>query len=161
MLRLILPLSVWFLLAGSEGNLAAQAIVENALGAARAATSTAPAGKAGKSMSGIAGVLDELLKGAQGAGTSSSGSTVRQTAHPTTTRGTEMPAPKPAVSFEDPRQIQAGMDYEEVVHRFGPPNLQITDGPGTVSLAYSSKDGGLKVEMQDGKVASVERPASN
>jgi len=159
MLRLILPLSVWFLLAGSEGNLAAQAIVENALGAARAATSTAPAGKAGKSMSGIADVLDELLKGAQGGGTSSSSSTVRQTAHPTTTRGTE--APKPAVSFEDPRQIQAGMEYEEVVRRFGPPNLQITDGPGTVSLAYSSKDGSLKVEMQDGKVASVERPASN
>lgn len=160
MLRLLLPLSIWFVLAGSEGNLNAQGTVENAMGAARAATTTAPAGNIGKAMTGIAGALDGALKGARGVGTNSSSSTVQQTVRPTTARGTDIQAPKPGSNFEDPLQIQTGMSYEDVLRRFGPPKLQITDGPDTTSLAYSSKDGGVKVEMQDGKVASVERPKS-
>ena len=159
MLRLTLPISALLFAAGSSTALFGQAMVENALGAGRAATTTAPAGNLGKSINGLANGITEALKGAKGAGTNSSGVS-SESARPTTTHGTEIPAPKPGSTFESPMQIQEGMAYEDVIRRFGPPNLQITDGPGSKSLAYSSKDGGVKVEVQDGKVSSVEKPKS-
>jgi len=160
MVRYVLPLSVCLLLAGSAHNLGAQAMVENALGAGRAATTTAPASNIGKAVNGLAGALEGALKGVQGAAANPSGAAASETARPTTAVGTGIPAAKPGSNFEDPLQIAAGMTYEEVLRRFGPPRMQFTDGPGTSSLAYSSKDGGVQVAMRDGKVASVAKPKS-
>jgi hypothetical protein len=88
--RLILPLSLCLWLAGSA-KLDAQAMVENALGAGRGATTTAPAAGIAKSVNGMAGALDSVLKGAPGAASSTP---AVQSIHSTTTRAPELPAPK-------------------------------------------------------------------
>ena len=149
-MRATLLASIMFF--GWQANLPAQAIVENAMGTARAATMTAPAAGIGKSIKGIADSVDKALKSGPGAGEHST-----ERLRSTTARPGAAPPAKPGVKYEDPGQIQAGMTYEEVVRRFGPPSLQMTTGPGATSLAYSGKDGQVQVEIQDGKVASVEK----
>ena len=59
------------------------------------------------------------------------------------------------VVFEDPRHIPAGIAYDDMVRRFGPPTMKITDGPGRFSLSYATKKSRVQVEMKDGKVTSV------
>jgi hypothetical protein len=134
----------------------AQATVEGAVAAGAAATASAPARSVGKNINGLAGKLDEILKGAAG---ESSGGTTQQSVRTTSTKGTSLPAPKPGAKFEDAAGIEAGMTGEEVLRRFGPPNLQITDGSER-SLLYSGKSGKVRVHIQDGKVASVEKATS-
>jgi hypothetical protein len=157
MRRLILPLSLSLLLSASV-KLHAQAMVENALGAGRAATTTAPAAGVGKNVNGLAGALDSLLKAAPGAANSSSPDV--RNLHGTTTRGTELPAPKRGVTYEDAVKIEAGMAYDDLLRRFGPPSLQFTDGPESISLNYRSKEGPVRVQMLDGKVSAVDKPKS-
>jgi hypothetical protein len=157
MRRLVLSLSFSLLLAGSA-KLHAQAMVENALGAGRAATTTAPAAGVGKSVNGLAGAVDSLLKAAPGAASSSAPAV--QNVHGTSTRGTVLPAPRPGAKYEDPVKIEAGMAYEDVLRRFGPPSLQFTDGPDSISLNYRSKQGPVRVEMEAGKVSAVDKPNS-
>jgi hypothetical protein len=120
-------------------------------------------------VNGVAGAIDKTLRNATGSQSSPAAGAAR-TARPavrkttaaakTTAAPAPAPAPKPAPNYEDPKQIQAGMTYDEVIRRFGPPALEITSGPGASSLNYSSKEGAVQVEMQDGKVASVEKPKS-
>lgn len=64
-------------------------------------------------------------------------------------------AGKSARGFEDPRRIKAGLEYNDMVRRFGPPNMRVVDGPGRTSLSYSSKKSRVQVEMENGKVLSV------
>ena len=158
--QILLSLSISLCLAAFGGNAFAQATVEGAAGAAAAATGSAPARNVGKSMSGIADKLAGALKGAPGGDGAPAGGAAHQTVRSTSTVGTTLPAPKPAAKLEDAAGIEAGMGDDEVLRRFGPPNLRITEDSGACSLLYSSKSGNIRVQIQDGKVASVEKPKS-
>jgi hypothetical protein len=62
----------------------------------------------------------------------------------------------PVAVYEDPGTILIGTEYEEVVRRFGPPTLAITTQVGVQTLRYLSAGSPVKVQMRDGKVASVD-----
>ena len=155
-----------------------QAAAEYGLGAGRAATTAAPAGNVAN---GISGVFDSLTKAAgaetgRAAPASDSPNTEpRRTAAHKTGRRTQakrstLPAkvatpdatsatpsthaPPPAPVYEDARQIQAGIAYDELVRRFGPPSMSVTTESGANTLWYSSRDGNYQVEVQDGKVVA-------
>lgn len=66
------------------------------------------------------------------------------------------PPPPPAVVYEDPAGIREGMEYGEVVRRFGPTTM-ITSGPGKQLLIYTTKDRTFEVQVDDGKVASISK----
>ena len=70
----------------------------------------------------------------------------------------KMATPKPDGRFyEDPKWIPPGMDYDDLIHWFGPPSMEMTLGPGHKSLMYTSKDGiPYTVDLLDGKVADPE-----
>lgn len=70
-------------------------------------------------------------------------------------KGTAANPGKPVRGFEDPRRIVAGLEYNDMVRRFGPPNMRVVDGPGRTSLSYSSKRSRVQVELENGKVVSV------
>ena len=153
-------LSSFCLLAGAfQATLFAQAAAEAAVVGSAAAIGTAGAAKVSKSINGLGSAISGALNGAQAGDAGPAGSTVVQTLRATTTKGTKLAAPKPDAKLEDAAAIEAGMTNEELMRRFGPPNLQITDGPA-ISLLYSSKSGRVRVEMRDGKVASVDKPKS-
>lgn len=66
------------------------------------------------------------------------------------------PAPKPHVPvFEDPRKIPTGIQYVEMVRRFGPPSMKVVDGPARTTFSYSKLKTQVQVEVQNGKVVSV------
>lgn len=160
-----------------------QAVAEYGLGAGRAATTTAPAGKIA---TGISGAFESLSKAAGAdSGTAAPGSasptpaaprtaahkTGRRTptrqptiaskaATPEATPATPPAPAPPAPVYEDPRQIQPGIEYNELLHRFGPPSMSVTTESGTSTLWYSSDHGSYQVEVQDGKVIVPRRPAS-
>jgi len=58
-------------------------------------------------------------------------------------------------AFEDPRKIPAGIEYSEMVRRFGLPTMRINDGPGRTTYSYSKLKTQVQVEVIDGKVVSV------
>jgi len=159
MLRFVLPFCIGLLFAGSQFALHAQDMVEHALGTGRAATTTAPAKGLGKSVSGLGSALDGLLKSGHGVAAASPVSASSETEHRTVVIESEAPA-KPAPTFEDAIHIEQGMTYEDMLRHFGPPSLQITDEQGASWLDYASKSGSVRVELQDGKVSSVELPKS-
>jgi hypothetical protein len=148
------------------GTAAGQATVEYSLGAARAATTTAPARGIGEAISGLAASFDKVVKeGQQGSDVTPAASTTSRTAAKysstagkTPSRSTHSPRP-PAPSWEDPSGIQAGLSYGEMVRRFGPPALEISGEVGR-SLTYSGTNGRYQIEVQDEKVASIEKPKS-
>ena len=57
--------------------------------------------------------------------------------------------------YEDPRRIPAGIPYSEMVRRFGPPTMRVTDSPGRTTYSYSKLKMQVQVEIQNGKVVSV------
>jgi len=63
--------------------------------------------------------------------------------------------PRRAPAFEDPKQIPAGIEYGEMLRRFGPPTMGINDGPGRITYAYSKVKTQVQVEVENGKVISV------
>jgi hypothetical protein len=146
------------------GIIAAQAAVETAVGAGRAATMTAPAQKAGK---GIAGAFDNLNRTlhSQGNSNSTTGSSSPSSQPSSNTKtaavnresGSGVADPKTAISYENPSSIQTGMDGAEVEHRFGPPSMKITTSPGEELLYYTTKDARINVTVRDGKVAVVDK----
>jgi hypothetical protein len=139
---------LWLAMAGIAYG---QAVVEAGLGAARAATSTAPAKGLGKSMSGLAGSLDKALKTPPPRTPSTAVDT------PPANTPSAAPAPAPAPRWEDPAGIESGLTYEDLVRRFGPSSMSITSG-SEKSLTYPGKDGTFQVKVQDGKVASIAKP---
>lgn len=58
-------------------------------------------------------------------------------------------------SFEDPRKIPAGLEYSEMVRRFGTPTMKVTDSPGRTTYSYSKLKTQVQVEVQNGKVVAV------
>ena len=57
--------------------------------------------------------------------------------------------------YEDPRRIPRGIEYSEMVRRFGPPTMRVTDSPGRTTYSYSKLKMQVQVEIQNGKVVSV------
>ena len=147
--------------------LCAQTGVEYGLGAGRAATSTAPAAGIGKTMGGLAGTLDKTLKQGEGSDASTAApaakraATAKKAASPDTAASkataASVPAAAPAPSYEDPKKIETGMEYDELVRRFGPPSMEATNESGGKLLTYAGKDGTSQVEVKEGKVSAVNR----
>jgi hypothetical protein len=59
--------------------------------------------------------------------------------------------------YEDPRHIEAGIGYEELIHRFGPPSMEVTTRPGRRTLSYAAREGAVTVDLEDEKVVSTAR----
>jgi hypothetical protein len=153
--------SLWLAMAGTALG---QATVEYGLGAARAATTAAPGKAIGKAMSGLAGSLDKALKaGQQGSDAQATPASAAKPAAKETSATAKTPSPSintpppPAPNWEDPKGISTGLGYDELVRRFGPPALEISGAAGR-SLTYTGKDGTFQLEVQDGKVTSIEKP---
>lgn len=152
----LVSFSLWLTMAGTA---AGQAAVEYGLGAARAATTAAPAKSVGKTISGLAGRLDKAVKaGQQRSDAKPVAAITAKPAAQTPTPSAHTP-PLPAPNWEDPSGIQTGLSYGELVHRFGPPALEITGAAGR-SLTYSGKNGAFQLGVQDQKVTSIEKPKS-
>ena len=154
----------------------AQAAAEYGLGAGQAATTGATARKLGTSLSDLFGtaskgvqqdqVRDEPAPSAPGVAAHKPTRTVRpkrstalvtkkpaaSAPSPATQEATQPSPVPPAPRYEDPPKIQAGIGYDELVRRFGPPSMSITTGPNRSMLLYSSGGTSYQVEVEDGKV---------
>ena len=137
----------------------AQAVVEYGVGAARAATTTAPARDLGKQIGGVLDSLNRVAKAGEGQAApkaqSSTGPVRSATAAPSRTKTASPSLPAPATVFEDPRHIEAGIGYEELVRRFGPPSMEVTTRPGRRTLSYAAREGAVAVDVENEKVVSA------
>jgi hypothetical protein len=59
--------------------------------------------------------------------------------------------------YEDPRHIETGIGYEELVRRFGPPSMEVTTRPDRRTLSYAAREGAVTVDLEDEKVVSTAR----
>ena len=139
-----------------SGTAAGQAIMESGLGAARAATTAAPAKGVGKSLSGLAGGLEKALK-AQSPASVEQPSVAAATPAVRTPATAANAAPAPESNWEDAGAIEAGITYEELLRRFGPYSMAISDSTQKL-LTYRGKAGVFLVKLQDGKVNAIEKP---
>jgi Flp pilus assembly pilin Flp len=173
MIRFIALFSTCFLASlVFENPAAGQAMVEYGLAAGTAATSTAPARGLKESIGGAFTNLDKILKSTQNQtdskGQSSGVSRPSRPVPPKQAAAETLPAQavlssvvaSPPPNYEDPATIQAGIGYEELLRRFGPPALQFTGGPDRRTMSYLGKSGAIQVEFQGGKVTSAERAKS-
>ena len=111
------------------------------------ATGAAQHQKTGKEIGGVWNSLSKTLQG-------SPAPPAKRT--PASAKKAPAPAiPQAATVHEDPSVIPVGIAYEDVVRRFGTPSFEITTSPLTKTLSYQSKDGGVDVDLQDGKVINV------
>ena len=164
------------ILAGISSALWGQAMVEYGLGIAAAGTAGAPGQAAGKGLTGIFANLQKTLNATTEAATAATTGSAPATAAvpakrtaavrssrraPTVAPAAQQPAepPKPAVVYEDPVGITAGMERSEVLSRFGEPAMKITSAGGRESMTYRTKERTVEVELRDGKVASVQNKA--
>jgi hypothetical protein len=171
MLRLVL-------LAGIAPVVWGQAMVEYGLGVAAAGTAGAPGKAASRGIAGVFSNLQKTLNATSDAATAPAPSQAapaatapaagqpkrsvavrpRQSAAvtPAPQTSADPPAPpKPAVVYEDPAGITAGMERAELLARFGDPAVKIT-AAGRESMTYPSKERTYEVEMRQGKVFSVQ-----
>jgi len=137
-----------FLFAGSF--LYGQAMVESGLGAARAATMSAPAAGIGKSISGLAESAGKAMSATPGSSVTQVNVVRSSVTRPATVHA----------AYADVRTAPVGTAYEDLIARFGPPFLEMTFDGGLERLTYPGRDGSTRVEIRDGKVASVEPPPS-
>jgi type IV secretory pathway TrbL component len=151
-----------FLLLALPCIIGAQATVEAALGAGRAASIT-PAQKMGKT---IAGTFDkatrslekvERTKPAARSATGASGSRAKPVVVTVQQSSGQAEASKLDKAFENPSGIQQGMDYAEIERRFGPPSVTVTTAPGEETLCYIAKGLAVDVTLRNGKVTTVRR----
>jgi hypothetical protein len=134
------------------GALYGQATVEAGLGAGRAATSTAPAAGIGKSIAGAFGSLNKTLNGS-----GQSGDAVKTEI--VTVRSTPATSPKrSAKTYEPIAKAEVGLDYDDLIERFGPAALEVAGEGGAKKLTYPGKDGTTQVEIKEGKVSAVNLP---
>ena len=152
-----------------EGPAAAQTAVEYGAGAGAAATAAAAGGRAvGASIGGMFDTVNKALK--QVPGETPKADTAAK-ARPATGRAVAKPKkevvkdPETTVApgtakpnYEDAMGIQKGMACEEVARRFGPPAMSFASDDDAQTMSYTSKTGGVQVECQGGKVASVVKP---
>jgi len=153
-----------------EGAAFAQATVEAGMATAGAATATAPVARGiGSSMSGIAGSLNKAVSAAgasngapaAASSTAPASKTTRSKATLAKTTAATPPAPAaPPKVYEDPLNIKAGLSYDDLISRFGPPSMEFSSGNDSRTLTYAVKAGAIQVECQGGKVASVAKPNS-
>jgi hypothetical protein len=59
--------------------------------------------------------------------------------------------------LEDPSGIREAMEYDEILHRFGPPSLKLTTAPGEETLSYARKDLVVNVMLRNGKATTVQK----
>ena len=133
-------------MAACASILRGQAVVEYGLGAARAATTAAGANEAGKGVAGAFANLDKALKPAK----SEAGSTTTTT----TTVLSSKDADAPKKTYEDISKAEAGLTYDDLVRRFGPPSNETSGAAGKRVLTYG-RYGLTKVEVVEGKVTAV------
>jgi hypothetical protein len=63
---------------------------------------------------------------------------------------------QPAAKYEPAEGIRVGIEYEEMLRRFGPPLIFITSGPPRSTLFYAGVNGGeVEVAVEAGKVTSA------
>jgi hypothetical protein len=146
--------SLWIAMAGPA---AGQAVVETGLGAARAAAAAGPAKGIGKSISGLSVAVDKALKPGQPVSNAQplASSTAKPADKTTSTSASASAASQP--DWEDPSGVEPGLGYEELVRRFGPPAMAITNSAER-SLTYRGKDGVFQVEVRNGAVATIVKP---
>ena len=162
------------------GLVAAQAAVQYATGVGRAATTAVPARKAGKVI--VGGPFTNLTRALQNSDKSKpaarraitpSKPAARRAITPQSRRpqkpvksltltfkpqfGPGAIQPKADPWLEDPSGIQEAMEYGEILHRFGPPSLKLTTGPGEETLSYARKDLMVSAMLRNGKVATVQK----
>ena len=155
-----------------EGPAAAQTVVEYGAGAGAAATAAAGAKGVGTSIGGAFDSVSRALKQGQDQAPKAEPApkarpATATPAKPKTEAIKEIEAPAAAVSpaapapqpsYEDAMGIQKGISCEELVRRFGPPAMAFATGDDAKTMSYASKAGGVQVECQGGKVASVDKP---
>jgi len=134
----------------------AQAVTEYSSMASKSATVGRRANNISKSIGGVWGNLDKTIKSQDpGSSGASQGTSQGRTSPRTPVRSRRRNTRTAAANHEDPSRIQTGLGYEEVIRRFGPASFEVSTGPGTKTLAYPSKDGGIDVELLDGRVTRV------
>ena len=153
-----------------EGPAAAQTVVEYGAGAGAAATAAAGAKGVGTSIGGAFDSVSRALKQGQDQAPKAEPAPKARPATATPAKPkteaikeAEGPATAPAApalppSYEDAMGIQKGMSCEEVTRRFGPPAMAFATEDDAKTMSYASKAGGVQVECQGGKVASVDKP---
>jgi hypothetical protein len=127
-------------------------------GAAGSAAATAATGAKGVG-TGIGGVLESLgktLDQAQDSAPKVVPVTTRRSATPVPVKPKKDTVPPP--SYEDALGIEKGMSCEEVTRRFGPPAMAFATEADAKTMSYATKAGGVQVECESGKVASVDKP---
>ena len=160
MVRSIAGFSVSFALSLlMTGAAAGQSAVEYAAGAARATTTAAPARGIGKSISGLAGSLEKAVKGEQNTSDTPAPAGASSKKAAATTSASAHVSASPEPTWEDPNGIQTGLSYGDLLRRFGPPAMEITDGVGK-SLTYSGKKTVFQLQVQDGKVTAIDQSRS-
>jgi hypothetical protein len=160
----------WLGLAGA-GTAAGQALGEAALGAGAGAAAASGAKGAGSSIGGVFGALDKTLKAgepvsdahssagaggtaaAKGAGAKTARAKGASKRAPSSAAASPAPAPK----WEDPGGVEPGLSYEELVRRFGPSAMVVTNSAER-ALSYPGKDGMFQVKVRDGVVTGIEKP---
>jgi hypothetical protein len=157
-----------------QGSAAAQAAAEYGTAAGAGAAAAAGAKGAGASIGAAFDGVSKALKQGQGqdqapkaepamkarpAGAASAKpktEAIKEIEAPAAAVSPAAPAPQP--SYEDAMGIQKGISCEELVRRFGPPAMAFATGDDAKTMSYASKAGGVQVECQGGKVASVDKP---
>jgi hypothetical protein len=151
---------VWFVaLAAFSAVARAQAVTEYDSEISRSATTANKANHISGEIRGVWRSLDKTLKASQDVSsqeTPPSRTTQRARSQVTIQAASRLPAV--AATHEDPSGIQPGISYAELVRRFGRPDFEVTAGPGTTTLTYFRKDGGIDLELQNGKVTRVVPP---
>jgi len=144
------------LMAGFSAAARAQAVTEYGSMASKSATVGKRANNISKSIGGVWGSLDKTIKSQdRGNSMATSPGRAEQSATVRTRRRSTSGSRPAATIHEDPSRIQPGLGYEEVIRRFGPASFEVSTGPGTKTLAYPGKNGGIDVELLDGKVTKV------
>ena len=134
----------------------AQAVTEYSSMASKSSTVGRRADSISKEIGGVWASLDRTIK-SQDRGRTEAPSP-RPTAQRTPVRSRRKSTSETraaATKHEDPSRIQPGLGYEEVIRRFGPASYEVSTGPGTKTMAYAGKSGGIDVELLDGKVTKV------
>ena len=158
MKRLTIAFSALLPLAALCPEAFGQAAVEYGLGASRAAISTAPAAGLGKSIKGVFDSVNKTLEPAVSLSPSAQAKPQgrsKQLASPSAKKAAETPAAQAEKGFENPQNIQSGIEYDELLRRFGPPSMSVTSESGGRALSYSTKDGLVQVAVENGKVVSI------
>lgn len=160
-----------------NGPAAGQATVEAGLGMSGASTGAAAVRNLSESISGALRGLDNAVKPAGNAITlkphslaTSGAARSAPTIHTIQRKRAGKAAPEPERAapailpppqrYEDAAGIEKGLEYADLVGRFGPPSMEIASGDGAKTMSYVSSGGAVQVEFRDGKVTSVEKPKS-